>query len=143
MIKNKINHSLQSKIREYFEGLEEEKNNLYYKGSKLLKNVSLNLQDEIYFEVYGKFLKEIPFFKENFSNKLIHKVCSKMQDVVFSSGENIVEKKKNFSYIFFYKEFKSPGFFILIQGKVNEYLKNGISDIFFLNCKVKNNLYLV
>ena len=61
--KKNINNDLQNKIRNYVEYMHEEEINGYYKGEKLLENISSNLRNELVIDGYGKNIEKYSIFK--------------------------------------------------------------------------------
>ena len=96
-LKNKgINRVLQNKIRCYVEYIHNEEQNGYYRGERLLRNINRDLKEELYEDSFGKFLKRIPIFEENFSPEFIAKLSLSVSETTVFPNEIVVIK------IFFY-----------------------------------------
>ena len=88
--KKNINNDLQIKIRNYVEYIHEEEINGYYKGKKLMENISSNLKKELAIDGFGKILKNISFLKNHFSEEFINKLCIEGNEATLVTNEILV-----------------------------------------------------
>ena len=69
-------------------------NNIFFIGSQqgqtILKSLSSNLQNEFYFEAYGKILNSFQIFQKNFSKEFINCLCIQIVEKTFAPDETIL-----------------------------------------------------
>ena len=90
MKKKMVNYELQKKIRSYITYMHDEEKKGYYRGALLINSISMNLKNEMAIDGYGRFLKEISFMKENFSEDFINHLCFKMKEMTLVPNEILV-----------------------------------------------------
>jgi len=90
MNRHAVNFELQSRVRKYLEYTlwnesksEEEENSILNKLNKTLKQ-------ELLMESLGKHLKDIPFFKNNFSQTTIQKIVFSLRKIQLNPEEFVI-----------------------------------------------------
>ena len=73
MKKHKVNFELQSRVRKYLEYTVQHESNLELENM-ILNKLNKSLKNELLMDSRGKFIREIPFFKENFTPATIEKI---------------------------------------------------------------------
>ena len=91
MKKKKICHSLQLKVKNYLDFINEEKikDSFTEKSEIILKSLPLNMQLEIIEDSYSKILNNLKIFKNNFSEKFIKHITHCFVEKKYFPGENI------------------------------------------------------
>ena len=93
-----VHFELQSRVRKYLEyTLKNEKNNSDSENL-ILSKLNKSLKNELLMESVGKFLKEIPFFSENFSNITIQRCVNSLRKLQLSPEEFLFHVKKKFVF---------------------------------------------
>ena len=94
------------------------------RGVKLISTLSVDLQNEVIYEAYGKILKDINLFKESFSNEFLNSLCIKMKEVTYAPDEIICLVLIYFFTFFnsFLKDNnKDLGIYYIMSGEVFSY----------------------
>ena len=80
MTRYKVNFEIQSRVRKYIEyTLKNESNS--EQENLILNKLNKSLKKELMMESMGKFIKEIPFFKDNFCSETIEKIVFSLKKV--------------------------------------------------------------
>ena len=71
-----------------------------HRGKNLLKCLSMNLNEELLIESYGKIIRNFEIFKKhNFTREFLNSLSLKMKEITFAPDEivcNEVKKIKNY-----------------------------------------------
>lgn len=86
MSKHGVNFELQSRVRKYLEYTLKNETNTDSENL-VLKKLNKSLKNELVMESLGKFLKEIPFFRENFSVSTIEKIVFSLRKIQLNPEE--------------------------------------------------------
>ena len=84
-----VSNEIQNKMKKYIEYSHDEENNAIHRGRILLNNVSLNLKEELRFELFWKMMKKIPIF-EKFSENFLRELSYEISEYVFTADQTIV-----------------------------------------------------
>lgn len=90
MKKNKVDFDFQFKVRKYL-GKYLKENKEREKEEEIYNKLSKNIKNEYLYQIYGKKLLTIPFFKENFSEKSILSISNIIKKVELAPGETLVK----------------------------------------------------
>ncbi len=102
MNKNSLNFELKSRVRKYLEFKMENENNLDSESCEpILNKLTKKLKDEVLLESFGKYLENIPFFKDNFSKSTLEKLSLSLKELSYSP-EEIIYQVINFIYMVLY-----------------------------------------
>ena len=91
MRKRNISRNLQMKVKRYLEYMNEEENEGMQRGESLIKNLSIQLQNELQIEAYNKLLSNIEIFKYNFSSNILKSLCLKFEEISLAPDEILCE----------------------------------------------------
>ena len=86
MTRHNVNFEIQSKVRRYLEYTSNNEPNSE-EENLVLNKLNKSLKEELLMESLGKFIKEIPFFKNNFSLKTIEKIVFSLRKVQLNPEE--------------------------------------------------------
>ena len=90
MESKKITGNLQMRIRSYLKYLWDTENESMNKNlANIIDSLSKPLRDEIYFEAYGKVVREINLFIENFSEEFLTEMTKNVEELTILKGETI------------------------------------------------------
>ena len=81
-----VNFELQSRVRKYLKYNQQHETNSDAEN-QILNKLNKSLKKELLIESFGKLLKEIPFFKDNFSSGTIEKLSFFMRKRQLSPEE--------------------------------------------------------
>lgn len=92
MKKQDVNFELQSRVRKY---LEYTMNNESYSEEEnlILNKLTKSLKKEVLLESYGKFIEDLPLFKENFSKETKEKMVFALKTLSYSPEEFVYHVK--------------------------------------------------
>jgi len=88
-----VNFELQSRVRKYLEYTLKNETNSSDGENIILNKLNKSLKNELLMESVGKFLKEIPFFNENFSALAIQRCVTSMRKLQLSPEEFLYHVK--------------------------------------------------
>ena len=92
MNKNNLNFELKSRVRRYLEFKIKNESNLDNESCEaILKKLTTKLKNEVLLESFGKYIENIPFFKENFSKSTLEKLSLSLRELSFSPEEIIYQ----------------------------------------------------
>lgn len=90
MESKKITGNLQMRIRSYLKYLWDTENESMNKNlANIIDSLSKPLRDEIYYEAYGKVVREINLFIENFSEEFLSEMTKNVEELTILKGETI------------------------------------------------------
>ena len=88
MKKQNLDFELQSRVRRYLEYTMKNESNLE-EEQKILLKLTKSLKNEVLMESFGKYIENIPFFKNNFSKETIGNIVLSLKELRFSPEEFI------------------------------------------------------
>ena len=88
MKKKNLDFELQSRVRRYLEYTLKNESNLE-EEQKILLKLTKSLKNEVLLESFGKYIENIPFFKNNFSKETIENIVLSLKELRFSPEEFI------------------------------------------------------
>lgn len=88
MKKKNLDFELQSRVRRYLEYTMKNESNLE-EEQKILLKLTKSLKNEVLLESFGKYIENIPFFKNNFSKETIENIVLSLKELRFSPEEFI------------------------------------------------------
>ncbi len=83
-----VNFELQSRVRRYLEYTMKNESNLE-EEQKILLKLTKSLKNEVLMESFGKYIENIPFFRDNFSKSTIEQLSLSLKELSFSPEEII------------------------------------------------------
>lgn len=89
MRKRNVDLDLQIRVRNYLEWVFKEENESREKEDEILKPLSKGLREEVLYQVYGKRIKTIMLFTNNFSRDFLNVLALKIREVSFVPEEII------------------------------------------------------
>ena len=90
MKKNNVDFDFQFRVRNYLEYIfVEERDKI--KEEKILNQLSKPIKAEFLNQIFGKQLKSIPFFNNNFSEKCIKEISTIVQKIDIAPGEYVLK----------------------------------------------------
>lgn len=92
MRKRGLNENLQTKIKRYLEYMHEEDKNNFKDNYEFANSLSQTLKEEYFHEIYGKMLKDHPFFSK-FSSDFINKLTTIFKEHTFAPDDYICNVK--------------------------------------------------
>lgn len=99
MSKKNLNFELKSRVRRYLEYKMKNENNSDVKAcNEILNKLSENLKNEVTLESFSKYIENIPFFKNNFSQSTLEKLVFSLKEINFSPEEIIYKVFLFFSF---------------------------------------------
>ena len=90
MNKQNLNFELQSRVRKYLEYTLNHESNMDSEN-EILNKLTKSLKKEVLMESYGKYINELPFFNDNFSNETKEKIVLALRSLTFSPEEYIYQ----------------------------------------------------
>lgn len=88
MNKNHLNFELQSKVRRYLEYKMKNESNI--EGEKLiLGKLTQNIRNEVVLEACGQHIRDLPFFKNNFSKGVLENMILSLTEISLSPEETL------------------------------------------------------
>ena len=102
MNKNNVDFDFQFRVRKYLEFCFSEENDRE-KEIIIYNKLSKTIKDEYHYQIYGKKIQEIPFFKNNFSKQCV-KALSEIIKKVDLAPEEIFIKVFFIKFIFIFLE---------------------------------------
>lgn len=143
MTNHKVSFELQSRVRKYLEYTM--KNTNHMEEEKIILNkLNKSLKDELLIESMGKVIKEVAFFKDNFSEQFLEKLAFVLKKRQVSPEEflykvykiTVFSKLKNF--LIQENTLDESSLFILKKGNIEEVItkKNNESYLPFRQFKV-------
>ena len=93
MNKNNLNFELKGRVRRYLEFKIKNESNLDTQSCEsILQKLTTKLKNEVLLESFGKYIENIPFFKENFSKSTLEKLSLSLRELSFSPEEIIFQE---------------------------------------------------
>ena len=89
MRKRNVDLDLQIRVRNYLEWVFKEENESREKEDEILKPLSKGLREEVLYQVYGKRIKTIMIFNNNFSRDFLNVLALKIREVSYVPEEII------------------------------------------------------
>ena len=100
MNKNNLNFELKSRVRRYLEFKMKNESSLDSESCEsILQKLTKKMKHEVLLESFGKYIENVPFFKENFSKSTLEKLSLSLRELSFSP-EEIIYKVKFYFYFF-------------------------------------------
>ena len=131
MKEKKMSSGLQTKVKKYLEYMFQD--NQEQKRAMLFDSLSHKLKEEVQIDIYGKVLKNSPFFKSNFSDKFLKKLSLKISEVTLAPEEQIFSVT---FFLYYYSllrkkrhEFTERGVHFIIKGNVNFFITKKIGEV--------------
>ena len=94
MKKNNVDFDFQFRVRKYLEYCFNEENERE-KEEHIFNKLSKTIKDEYDYQIYGKKILNIPFFRNNFSKNCLLELSKIIKKVDFCPEETFIQVKKN------------------------------------------------
>ncbi|EAS01567.2 cation channel family protein (macronuclear) [Tetrahymena thermophila SB210] len=113
MKKRNLSSNLQVRVRKYYENQNQESSENNEFGSKLIDSLTTELREDVQKDIYSFLFKNISFFSQNFSERLIQNMYTIVEEKQFQIDEKIFEEGQ-----------KSDKLYVIIKGQVQLVLQN-------------------
>lgn len=90
MNRHSVDFGLQSRVRKYLEYTLTNESKSEEEENSILNKLNKSLKQELLMDSLGKYLKDIPFFKNNFSQNSIEKIVFSAKKIQLNPEEFVI-----------------------------------------------------